>query len=108
MVNVPVPVEVRVPAPFGARNNIPDDLIVPRIGTEISRVFRADRDWETGYGIDYNGNDFLAWQQQFGFSQQGGVPAALVPEPDGMVVIVSFVLWMWIQAEGSWLRRRVS
>jgi hypothetical protein len=57
-----------------------DDLTHPTLG------------WEVRYGVDLDGDDFLAWQRQFGSGTLLS-PAAVVPEP------ASFsLLFVWLAA----------
>lgn len=38
-------------------------------------------DWKDGFGTNYDGSDFLAWQRNFGFGVPASPTSAAVPEP---------------------------
>ncbi|BBO31566.1 S8 family serine peptidase [Lacipirellula parvula] len=63
----------------------PDDI--PGDFNGDGQVDGADlQEWKDGFGTDYDGNDFLTWQRNYGT----GVPAtsawAAVPEPSGLLL----------------------
>jgi len=71
----------------------------PRSGVSPSADFDGDGDvdnadlthstlgWETRYGDDLDGNDFLAWQREYG-SGVGPLGAVSVPEPATLLLLI--------------------
>lgn len=45
-------------------------------------------EWKSGFGTDYDGSDFLAWQRNYGYGVPASPAAATVPEPAAWMLAV--------------------
>ena len=48
--------------------------------------------WETRFGVDLDGSDFLAWQRDYGIGVPPLVATDSVPEPSGMALLVGLAM----------------
>lgn len=62
------------------------------IGGDFNRDGKVDgadlTEWKDGFGTDYDGNDFLVWQRNFGFGVPASATSAAVPEPAAWMLAV--------------------
>ena len=58
--------------------------------------------WEARYGVDLDGNDFLAWQRQVGSGVQSFSGAQAVPEPSTSILLVGVTAIGMLTRRGGW------
>lgn len=58
--------------------------------------------WEARYGIDLDGDDFLAWQQQFGSGVGPHSSSTAVPEPTCLMLMLSILPLMIALRRNLW------